>query len=100
MAFLLDSNIVSNLIRDPYGGIGQRIDAVGSANVLTSILVTSEIQYGLSKSGSGRLRANFERILHGLAVASFEPPADRVYGELRAALHKKGTPIGELDTLI
>ena len=35
-----------------------------------------------------------------MPVLAFEPPADRRYAELRAALERAGTPIGGNDMLI
>ena len=35
--FLLDTNIISDLIRNPQGKVAERIATVGEANVCTSI---------------------------------------------------------------
>ena len=100
MRYLLDTNIVSAVIRDPQGRVTERIREVGEANVATSIIVAAELRYGAAKKGSVRLAAQVEAVLGALEVLPFEDPADRVYGVLRAGLEQKGQPIGGNDLLI
>jgi predicted nucleic acid-binding protein len=42
MRYLLDTNVVSALVRDPRGRVTERIRLVGEANVCTSIVVAAE----------------------------------------------------------
>lgn len=100
MRYLLDTNIVSAVIRDPQGRVTERIREVGEANVATSIIVAAELRYGAAKKGSARLTAQIEAVLGALEVLPFEDPTDRVYGVLRAGLERKGRPIGGNDLLI
>jgi tRNA(fMet)-specific endonuclease VapC len=100
MRYLLDTNVVSAVIRDPQGRVTERIREVGEANVATSIIVAAELRYGAAKKGSARLTAQVEAVLGALEVLPFEDPADRVYGVLRAGLEQKGQPIGGNDLLI
>ena len=55
MRYLLDTNIVSDLVRNPQGRVAQRIRKVGEARVCTSIIVAAELRYGAAKKGSPRL---------------------------------------------
>ena len=100
MQYLLDTNILSDLIRHPQGRIAERIRAVGEAQVCTSIIVAAELRYGAAKAGSARLARQLEAILGVLEVLPFEAPADAKYGVLRAQLEKRGRPIGGNDLLI
>lgn len=100
MRYLLDTNVVSDLVRNPQGRVAQRIHEVGEARVCTSIIVAAELRYGATKKGSQRLSAQLEAILGALDVLPFEAPADAVYGVLRARLEKAGRPIGGNDLLI
>jgi tRNA(fMet)-specific endonuclease VapC len=100
MAYLLDTNIVSDLVRRPQGTVAQRIREVGEANVCTSIIVAAELRYGAAKKGSTRLTTQLEAILSALSVLPLEVPADDVYGRLRAQLERAGRPIGGNDLLI
>jgi tRNA(fMet)-specific endonuclease VapC len=100
MRYLLDTNIVSDLVRNPQGKIAQRIRKVGEASVSTSIIVAAELRYGAAKKGSTRLSAQLEAVLGALEVLPFKTPADAAYGSLRARLEKAGRPIGANDLLI
>lgn len=98
--FLLDTNIVSDLVRNPRGRVAERIAAVGENRVCTSIVVTAELRYGAAKKGSVRLTRQLETVLGALDVLPLEPPADAIYGALRAELEKRGQLIGPNDLLI
>jgi tRNA(fMet)-specific endonuclease VapC len=100
MRYLLDTNIVSDLVRQPQGRIAQRIREVGETSVCTSIIVAAELRFGAAKKGSARLTTQMETVLGLLDVLSLEAPADAVYGELRARLERIGQPIGGNDLLI
>ena len=47
--FLLDTNIVSDLIRNPQGQIASHVRKVGEGRVATSIVVAAELRYGAEK---------------------------------------------------
>ncbi len=100
MRYLLDTNIVSDLVRNPQGRVMQRIREVGEAQVCTSIIVAAELRYGATKKGSPRLTAQLDAVLGALEVLPFEAPADAAYGLLRARLEQAGQPIGGNDLLI
>ena len=100
MRYLLDTNIVSDLVRRPQGRIAQHIREVGEAQVCTSVIVAAELRYGAAKKGSQRLTAQLEAVLSALDVVSFEAPADEADGLIRARLERAGQPIGANDLLI
>lgn len=100
MRYLLDTNIVSDLIRQPLGRAANRIREVGEAQVRTSIVVAAELRFGARKLGSTRLTERVEAVLGVLEIVPFAAPADAVYGEIRARLEQAGTPIGGNDLLI
>jgi tRNA(fMet)-specific endonuclease VapC len=100
MRYLLDTNIVSDLVRNPQGKVAQHIRKVGEAQVCTSIIVAAELRYGANKKGSPRLSAQLEAVLGALEVLPFEAPADAAYGLLRTRLEQAGKPIGANDLLI
>ena len=100
MRYLLDTNIVSDLVRNPQGLITQRIQKIGEGQVCTSIIVAAELRYGTAKKGSPRLSAQLSAVLGALQVLPFEAPADAAYGLLRARLEHSGKPIGANDLLI
>ncbi|MEQ1617178.1 MAG: type II toxin-antitoxin system VapC family toxin [Terricaulis sp.] len=100
LRFLLDTNIVSDLVRNPRGLVAAKIAVVGEGAVATSIIVAAELRYGAAKKGSARLTAQVDAILGALEVIPFEGPADATYGVARVALEAKGQAIGGNDLLI
>jgi tRNA(fMet)-specific endonuclease VapC len=98
--YLLDTNAVSDLVRNPQGKVAQHVRSVGEARVFTSIIVAAELRYGAEKKRSPRLTAQLDAILGALTVLPLEPPADLTYGRLRAQLEASGKPIGGNDLLI
>ncbi len=100
MLYLLDTNTLSDLIRQPQGRVANRIEEVGEENVLTSVIVACELRFGAAKRGSRRLTNQVEAVLGALAIRSLESDVERIYAAIRVALEKKGTPIGAHDMLI
>ena len=100
MGYLLDTNILSDLIRNPFGPVAQRIEVVGAKAVCTSIIVAAELRYGCAKKGSPRLQARVEDILATIPVLPLEVPADADYGRQRVQLEASGQPLGGNDLLI
>lgn len=100
MRYLLDTNVVSDLVRNPQGRVAQRIRNIGEAQVCTSIIVAAKLRYGAAKKQSPRLTAQLQAVLGALEVLPFEAPADTTYGSLRTRLEQAGKPIGGNDLLI
>lgn len=97
---MLDTNIISDLIRNPGGKAAKRIARVGESNICTSIIVAAELRYGCAKSASPRLRKAVEDLLGEINVLPFDLPADSEYGGIRTKLEAAGRPIGSNDLLI
>ena len=91
MSYLLDTNILSDLVRNPHGRVAEHIREVGDVRICTSIIVASELRYGAAKRESPRLTRQLDAVLDVLDALPFEAPADITYG---------GQPIGGNDLLI
>lgn len=100
MGYLLDTNIISDLIRNPEGRAARALVKVGDDVVCTSILVAAELRYGSVKRGSARLTARLERLLRTIPVLPLKEPADETYGRIRNQLEMARQPIGANDLLI
>lgn len=98
--YLLDTNIVSDLVRNPQGAAAAKIARVGENAIATSIIVAAELRYGAAKRASARLSRQLGAVLGAMEILPFEAPADERYGGLRVALEAAGTPIGANDLLI
>ncbi len=99
-AYLLDTNVISDLIRNPSGAVFRQISQIGETSVCTSIVVACELRYGVRKSGAKQLQVRLEGILHRLDVLPLESPVEEHYAEIRTRLERAGTPIGPNDLLI
>jgi len=97
---MLDTNIISDLIRNPQGRAARQIARVGEQDVCTSIIVAAELRYGCAKSGSKRLAKAVDDVLSEISVLAFDSPADSEYAGIRSALETAGKPIGGNDLLI
>jgi len=93
LRYLLDTNIISDLIRHPRGTVAARIAAAGEETVCTSIIVAAELRFGAIKSSSKKLVDRIDLILSALEILPLEAPADRHYGDLRLHLTRQGIPI-------
>ena len=98
--YLLDTNILSDLIRHPGGWVARRVEAVGSKEIFTSIIVAAELRYGCAKKGSPKLLPRVQGLLETIPVLSLDMPSDAQYGLIRAELETAGQPIGMNDLLI
>jgi tRNA(fMet)-specific endonuclease VapC len=98
--YLLDTNIISDMIRNPFGQVATRIEQIDPKAICTSIVVAAELRYGCAKKGSAKLLAKVESLLSTIPVLPLEVPADRDYGSIRADLEIAGQPIGANDLLI
>ncbi|QPC85464.1 PIN domain-containing protein [Mesorhizobium sp. NBSH29] len=101
MRYLLDTNIISDVINLPTGQVAAKIRQEAlRASIVTSILVVSELRYGYTKISSKRLKAAYEMFFENLVIESWETPFDHVYADMRSALEERGKPIGAMDMLI
>ena len=98
--YLLDTNILTDLIKNPDGRVKERIAKVGEANICTSIIVACELRFGARKKNASMLTTRVERLLQAIEVLPFEGDVDRAYAEVRAMLEVDGRPIGANDMLI
>lgn len=98
--WMLDTNTLSALIRNPRGALVQRLATIDPAALCTSIVVACELRFGAKRKGSDTLITRVEQLLGELTVVPFDEPADQHYADIRAALERAGTPIGNHDLFI
>ena len=100
MRYLLDTNIISDLIRNPRGRVSERLGEIPNDEIATSVVVSAELRYGVARRRSRSLERKVEDALSAFAVLPLEHPADLFYSKVRSALEAAGTPIGNNDMLI
>ena len=97
---MLDTNIVSDMIKNPAGAVAEHAVGLGDETLCLSIITAAELRYGARKSGSRRLLARVEAVLARLPILPLDVPADSAYGTLRTELEAAGQPIGPNDLLL
>lgn len=100
LRYMLDTNIVSDLIRNPAGKVAKRLRKIGDDGVCISVVTAAELRFGAARKGSPRLSERVDQILAELTILPFGPPADESYAIIRLALEQAGQPIGPNDLLI
>lgn len=102
--YLLDTNIISDMMRNPTGraaqGARQRGRQDNTRGIVTSVVVQCELLYGLRRSGSSRWQHPYRVTMESLDVLPLDPQTAMAYANLRNQLESAGTPIGPMDTLI
>ena len=98
--WMLDTDTLSDLIRNPRGALVQRLGSTEPDAVCTSIVVACELRFGAKRKGSDALTQRVEQLLSSLTVLPLDEPADQHYADIRAALERAGTPIGNHDLCI
>ena len=99
--YLLDTNILAELARNPAGPAARAIAAVGERSVCTSVVVACEVHYGLVKRASPKLTDRMSEILATIDVLTSLPEDIGVhYGRIRVHLESAGEVIGPNDLLI
>ena len=97
---MLDTNIVSDIIRNRHGRAAVRLALHGPEGVCVSILTAAELRYGAYKRRSTTLTELVDGTLSRIEVIPFDVPADARYGILRSELEAAGNTIGPNDLLI
>jgi len=98
--YLLDTNIVSELIKNPRGMVFSKIQSVGEDTICTSIIVACESIFGARKKNSQKLIEKVAIILESMEILPLTHPIEQYYAKIRTDLEQQGTPIGGNDLLI
>jgi len=99
--WILDTNACIFLIKRRSVELSQRLLQCAVGEVGVSSITLSELEFGVAKSQqSARSAVALARFLAPLEVVAYDKAAAARYGPLRAHLEGRGTPIGQMDTLI
>jgi len=100
ISYMLDTNICIYIINARPPSVLERFRRERLGSISISSVTAAELAFGVAKSGSARNREALEMFLAPLEVLPFDASAIWHYGDLRAALERRGEPIGALDTMI
>jgi tRNA(fMet)-specific endonuclease VapC len=98
--YLLDTNIISDLIRHPLGSSYQKILTIGDGVCATSIIVSGELHFGIEKRQAHQFAKRVQDLLATIVILPLDVPVDQIYGKIRCALEVQGKVIGNNDMLI
>ena len=98
---LLDTNICIYIIKQHPPAVLERFLDYQPGDIGISSITLSELRYGVAESAHKEKNATaLDEFIIPLEVVSYDEAAALVYGDIRAALEKAGTPIGSMDLLI
>jgi tRNA(fMet)-specific endonuclease VapC len=98
--FLLDTNIVSQLMRKNPQVI-QKILLCTPDHIAISAVTMGELLFGLAKRpGAHQLHSLVKEFIQRVEVLTIDTPVMETYGPLRARLEASGTILSPLDLLI
>jgi tRNA(fMet)-specific endonuclease VapC len=101
MKYLLDTNICIYIIKKKPDEVFEKFKNLNVGDVGISTITLAELQFGIEKSSNSlKNKEALENFLTPIEIVDFDYEAAIEYGIIRAALEKKGVPIGPLDMLI
>lgn len=96
---MLDTNIVSHLVRQ-HPEVVNRYSQITPEKMCISSVTEAELLYGVAKKQNNKLHETIMEFLKTITICAWDSEAAATYGELRAAMEKKGKVMGDLDQLI
>jgi len=100
MRYMVDTNIISDLIKHPCGKAAERVRNLPPNSICTTTIVAGELRYGIIKRASANLRSRVEKILREIPVLPLDAACADIYGKVRTELERKGLSIGTNDLWI
>lgn len=103
MKYLLDTNTVSFLMRGEPAVVG-RLTAQPRTEVLLPQPVIAEIEFGIARlprsARRSKLRSVFDLMLADMTRAPWTDDVSRTFGQIKAGLERRGTPLEDLDIAV
>ena len=101
MRYMLDTDICSYVLRSRPASVKARFDEAGSGSLAISTVVLAELLFGAERHPKAAVISREIRdFVSRLEVIPWDEDAAEHYGSLRAALEKKGKPLGAMDLMI
>lgn len=97
MRYLLDTNIVIASMKG-LPDIRARLERTPVTSLVMSPIVLGELRFGADNSSQPETNhARLALLLQSMQLVPLDDATSRYYGQLRAALERRGTPIGSND---
>jgi tRNA(fMet)-specific endonuclease VapC len=98
MLYLLDTNVCIRLINGTSMAVRRRLESTRQSDVAICSVVKAELFYGAMRSRNpGQTFVRHREFLEPFVSLPFDDEAAISYGQIRADLAAKGTPIGSND---
>jgi tRNA(fMet)-specific endonuclease VapC len=98
---MLDTNSCIAIMKRRSVAIQDRLVDLSTDEVAVSSMVTAELWYGVALSQKKKQNeAALRDFLDFVTILDWPGEASAIYGQIRAGLKEKGTPIGAMDLLI
>ncbi len=99
--YMLDTDTASYVIRGRFPKLEARLREHDPATLCVSAVTRAELRYGVARLASALgLAGQLQLFLDGIFSEPWDDSAADRYGSLRAQLERRGTPIGNLDTMV
>ncbi|MCT9845523.1 type II toxin-antitoxin system VapC family toxin [Leclercia adecarboxylata ATCC 23216 = NBRC 102595] len=99
MLHMLDTNIVSHLVRQ-HPGVVDHYSRIAPEEMCISSVTKAELLYGVARKQSHTLHVTISEFLKTITICDWDSDAAAIYGKLRAEMEKRGKVMGDLDQLI
>jgi tRNA(fMet)-specific endonuclease VapC len=99
--YMLDTDTASYLLRGHVPALDARVAAVAPKRLCISAVTRGELLFGLKlKEGAHRLAQLIDQLFIRVPCLPWDEDAATHFAAVAADLHKAGTPIGSMDTMI
>jgi tRNA(fMet)-specific endonuclease VapC len=99
LAYLLDTNVLSDFVRGN-SSVRRRLIATPIEQLSCSSVTVMEVTYGLALAPAQRIRPAIEALFKSIQLLPLTVEDARAAGTIRAALRRRGMPIGPYDVLL
>lgn len=101
MKYMIDTNICIYIIKKKPPQVLKKLRRMHVDTIGISAVTVSELEYGVEKSEYPKKnRIALLEFLVPFEILDYDQAASREYGRIRAALERKGRPVGAMDLLI
>ena len=101
MKYMLDTNICIYIMKKNPPQVIEKYLSLNPSERCISSITLAELEFGVCKSNTPtKNRMALKIFLAGIKIFPFDDKEATEYGEIRATLEKRGTPIGANDLLI
>lgn len=98
LKYLLDSDVFSLMVKGRDEALNQRMETLAKGDATLSVITTGEFFYGVAHAPVSALREKrAQRLIDFFGVLPTGEEVSAAYGQIRADLRAKGTPIGPND---